>query len=171
MNILTEIKEKVLAFATEAHKGQTRWDKKIPYITHPIAVAEIARQFQDSLYLDKEHQLELYIVCILHDVLEDCDISESEVEAFLNSINPSNQLFSIDNVMIALRNITKIESDKGNYLGYILRVKRFYLSKLVKIADLMHNMSDLKKGSMLDKYQLAHYILIQGTSMAPKRTK
>ena len=166
-----EIRHKVLEFATKAHEGQTRWDKAIPYITHPIAVAELASKSREYRYLNSQGKLELYIVCACHDIAEDCDITLDQIEEFLRSLDPKREYFDTGAVIHALDKITKTEDDKGNYLGYILRVKSSYLSKICKIFDLQHNMSDLKKGSMLDKYQLAHYILVQGTSMATKRTK
>ena len=38
------MREKALEFATQAHEGQVRKGTDLPYITHPIAVADIALQ-------------------------------------------------------------------------------------------------------------------------------
>ena len=56
--------------------------------------------------------------------------------------------------------VVAITKRKGqNYLDYILQVKRSEIATAVKIEDLKHNLSDLKDGSMKDKYILALYIL------------
>jgi (p)ppGpp synthase/HD superfamily hydrolase len=126
--------EKALEIATRAHNGQKRWGGQ-PYITHPEYIADKFKY---------EHQK---IVAILHDVVEDSDIQlEDLVQAG----------FSND-VITSIAKITKIGGQ--NYLDYILDLKKDNTARLVKIEDLKHNMSDLKKGSMLDKYQLALYIL------------
>ena len=38
-------------------------------------------------------------------------------------------------------------------------MKEYPLAIRVKLADLEHNLSDLKKGSLRDKYQLTQHIL------------
>ena len=52
-----------LALAIEAHQGQIRKSTKIPYISHPLAVASIALEFGAS-----EEQA---IAALLHDTIED----------------------------------------------------------------------------------------------------
>ena len=52
-----------LALAIEAHQGQIRKSTKIPYISHPLAVASIALEFGAS-----EDQA---IAALLHDTIED----------------------------------------------------------------------------------------------------
>lgn len=52
-----------LILATEAHAGQYRKSTDIPYITHPVAVAELIAKFGG----DEDQQ----IAGLLHDVLED----------------------------------------------------------------------------------------------------
>jgi len=120
--------------ATEAHKGQKRWDGT-PYIKHPEAVAK-------SLDIPM-----LKVVAWLHDVLEDTEIT-------------GEQLFEkgIDKHLISsILNLTRRPGQ--NYKDFILQVKNNHIAKEVKIADLKHNMSNLKEGCMKDKYRLALYIL------------
>ena len=57
-------------FACKAHQGQTR-ESGEPYISHPIAVAEILASFQ----LDAK----TIMAGLLHDVLEDTDVTEEEL--------------------------------------------------------------------------------------------
>ena len=49
--------------AATAHEGQSRKGTKIPYITHPVAVAGLVAQYGG----DEDQQ----IAGLLHDVLED----------------------------------------------------------------------------------------------------
>ena len=63
---------RALLFATEAHKGQTRKGTDIPYITHPFEVAQILTAAGCSTAL--------IIAGLLHDVLEDTDVTAEEVE-------------------------------------------------------------------------------------------
>jgi (p)ppGpp synthase/HD superfamily hydrolase len=125
--------------ATEAHKGQTRWDKTIPYITHPAAVARAL--IQDGY--DEDYVATAW----LHDVLEDTDVTERDL--MTQGVDP----FIIDAVVL----LTHTEG--LSYLDYILTLSTHSVARVVKMADLTHNMSNLKKGSMLQKYQLAFYIL------------
>ena len=62
--------EKAYQFAKEAHGTQARFTGE-PYITHPIAVAQILAQMRmDSITI---------MAAILHDVVEDTTISQSEI--------------------------------------------------------------------------------------------
>ena len=64
--------QKALAFAAQKHRGQFRIGGA-PYITHPVAVAEI---------LEKEGcGTETVVTGLFHDLLEDTDAKESEIEA------------------------------------------------------------------------------------------
>lgn len=119
--------------AREAHKDQTRWDGS-PYIEHP---KYIASQMQTKA--EKE-------VAWLHDVVEDTETTLEELK----------ELFD-DNVINALDAISKRKGE--DYAVYILRLSENYLATKVKLQDLEHNLSDLRKGSMRDKYMLAHLFL------------
>jgi len=147
------LKEKALKFATEAHAGQVRKFTGEPYITHPIAVAEIALRNESiglqygSASFRQNIKDKLYIVAILHDTLEDCESVTKEilVKEFGQDIADSVDA------------LTKRPND--TYLDAILRVIDDEFATGVKIADLTHNMSDLKEGALKDKYRLALYIL------------
>lgn len=65
------LESKAKAFATNAHKGQKRKYTGEPYITHPAAVAELVR----SVY----HTEEMLAAAWLHDVCEDCGVSNTEI--------------------------------------------------------------------------------------------
>ena len=111
MNKLVELAEEI---ATKAHSGQT--DKAgVAYIEHPKYVAAL---------LNKEDEK---IVALLHDVLEDSDVTAR----VLYSLFPSH-------IVDAVKALTKMNHE--TYNEYIDRVKQNPLSKVVKMADLRHNM-------------------------------
>lgn len=127
--------------ATEAHMGQTRWDKTVPYITHP---AEVAKRCKNLGY-----DGHVIATAWLHDVVEDCDISLLDLQK--RGVHST--------IISAVDAITKRKDQSEGYLAYIKRVRNNPLATIVKCEDLRHNMSDLKPGSMYQKYELALYIL------------
>jgi (p)ppGpp synthase/HD superfamily hydrolase len=60
---------KALAFAAEKHAGQKRKGTRIPYISHPMAVA--------SLVLEAGGSEDEVIAALLHDVADDCGGQEA----------------------------------------------------------------------------------------------
>ncbi len=65
--------ESALAYACSQHHGQRRKGSGAPYITHPLAVASIVGQYGGD-----EDQA---IAALLHDVMEDCDVSREAIAA------------------------------------------------------------------------------------------
>ncbi len=120
--------------AREAHKEQKRWDWK-PYITHPEAVA-------NSLT-----DIDCKIAAWLHDVIEDTDFN---IEHLDSRGIPKGLIPSVVR-------LTRLPHE--SYKGYILNIRKDKIATRVKIADLKNNISNLKKGNMKDKYELALYIL------------
>ena len=119
----------------EVHKGQKRPIGNEDYITHPEAVAN---SFED---------VECKIVAWLHDVLEDSDLQVDDLET------KGIPIHLVQSVVCLTR-----EKDQ-NYKDYILQVKEDEIATKVKIADLNHNLLNLKNGNMRDKYILAYYLL------------
>lgn len=66
------MKQRAIDFATQAHKGQQRKNANIPYITHPIRVAERLASIQASD--------ELICAAYLHDVVEDTPYEMEDIE-------------------------------------------------------------------------------------------
>lgn len=107
--------DKALQLATKAHKGQI--DKGgNPYISHPIAVSMMMRSGDEK------------VVALLHDVVEDSDITFEMLEDY----GFSNEIID------AIRSITKCNGE--DYNDYITRVKQNPIARKVKIEDLKHNM-------------------------------
>lgn len=128
---LSAILSKAIIIATKLHDGQV--DKaKQPYILHPLRV------------MMKVESVECKILAVLHDVKEDCDITDEELIA--EGI-PKYLVEKLDC-------LTK--KDDEDYFEYILRAKSDKLTREVKIADLEDNMdfsrliSDIDKNKMND---------------------
>ena len=127
---LTRLASKI---AYKAHEGQT--DKAgVPYIFHPIHIAE---------QMDSE---ESCVVALLHDVIEDSDITLEILSKYFN-----------DDIISALRVLTKKEND--DYVMYIKRVKTNKLATKVKIKDLEHNrdLTRLDEVTDMDKKRSMKY--------------
>ena len=107
-----------LSYATQKHRGQTRIGGD-PYITHPVAVAGILRVWGYGL----EHQ----IAGLFHDLLEDTDASEEEIE----SIGGAG----------VLRTVRLLTKQKGYIMAeYVAAIKADPVARAVKAADRLHNL-------------------------------
>lgn len=71
-NILWDAKK----FAFEKHKGQRRKDEGKPYIVHPLRVSSIIEKLT--------HSIELQVAAILHDLVEDSDVTIKDIEKKFN---------------------------------------------------------------------------------------
>ena len=139
--IYTELTKKAMQIAYRAHEGQL--DKSdVPYIFHPCHLAE---------QMKTEHGV---IVALLHDVVEDSDITLEDLAA---------EGFPPD-VLEAVRLLTHDKSVP--YLEYIAGLKGNHLAKTVKMADLRHNSDvtrlegiDEEAGRRLKKYGAALQLL------------
>ncbi len=152
------IVNKALEIATEAHAGQTRWNGS-PYIEHPKAVMKIALELiKNDAFLD-EYDTEIAVSCILHDAGEDSvkwKNKEKELVYFLGESVPT-QYFHDGMVVTTLETLNKNNFD--HYFDYIIGCSCDSLARIVKMADLTHNLLDAKPGSLRDKYMLALHIL------------
>lgn len=149
----TNLTQRALEFATDAHSGQTRKFDGVPYITHPIAVAKIAKNIAQSKGLSDADQEIIEIIALLHDTVEDTYVRFPEIR----------RLFEDQSVEFVERIISGVDAlTKRVGENYLDSIKRIMLNKdavIVKLADLNHNSSDLNQGSLKDKYRLATFIL------------
>jgi guanosine-3',5'-bis(diphosphate) 3'-pyrophosphohydrolase len=124
-----------IKIAEKAHEGQ--FDKADqPYILHPLTVMA---QMDD---------VESKIVAVLHDAIEDSDLSITEL---------SQQGFP-ELITEAIAAITKLDGEL--YDDYLLRVMGNAIALKVKIADVSHNMDisrianpTVRDFQRLEKYQ------------------
>lgn len=103
--------------AARAHKGQLRKDGT-PYFAHPVKVAIRCKTAEQK------------IVAILHDVVEDTEVSFGQ----LRELGFSNKILS------ALDSVTKRPGE--TYADFVLRSKANAIGRVVKIADIEDNLSD-----------------------------
>ena len=123
-----------LAIAKKAHAGQV--DKAgVDYIQHPLYVASQIKTEQEEA------------VALLHDVLEDSDITVADLLAY----GLSNE------VVTAVQTLTKKKGQ--SYQDYLGKVKSNNLARVVKLADLKHNsdLSRLKTVSNTDYERVKKY--------------
>ncbi len=107
--------QRAIAIATKAHEGQV--DKAgHPYLAHPLFV------------MKNVNSLEEKIVAVLHDAVEDSELTFDELrsEGFPEVI------------VLAIAAITKIEGEA--YAAYLERVIANAIALRVKIADVTHNL-------------------------------
>lgn len=64
---------RAVAFAAYAHEGQCRKGTTLPYILHPMEAASIAATMTGDP--------EVLMAALLHDVVEDCGVTEEELRA------------------------------------------------------------------------------------------
>ena len=120
--------ERAIQIAVTAHAGQIGKDGS-PYILHPLRL---------MLKMDSE---EAKIVAVLHDVVEDTDVSFEDL---------SREGFP-EPVLEALRFLTH---DKDTpYEDYVERIKPHPLARKVKLADLEDN-SDIRRLSGIEEKDL-----------------
>ncbi|MBC8999349.1 HD domain-containing protein [Pseudomonas sp. N40(2020)] len=116
---MTQTLERAIAIAATAHAGQV--DKGgAPYILHPLKV------------MLRMTTLEERIVAVLHDVVEDCDISLDDLR---------KEGFS-EEVLSAIESVTKVPGE--SYEDFVERAAQNPIGRVVKLADLEEN-SDLSR--------------------------
>ena len=113
--------ERAIAIATEAHQGQTRFDGS-PYINHPLRVMRTV--------LTQGHSERTQIVGVLHDTVEDSDLTFDDLRA---------EGFG-DDVIFPLELLTKEKGVEVEYDLYIQRLAVNACSRAVKKADLFDNL-------------------------------
>lgn len=112
---------KAIALASEKHTGQ--FDKGgMPYILHPLKVMH---------YL-KSDDMELMCIAVMHDVVEDTDVTFKDLE----------DMGFTPRVISALRLVTKMPGQ--THKEYVDGIKSNLDAIAVKLADLRHN-SDIRR--------------------------
>ncbi|MEX3556300.1 MAG: bifunctional (p)ppGpp synthetase/guanosine-3',5'-bis(diphosphate) 3'-pyrophosphohydrolase [Burkholderia gladioli] len=145
-----EIKEVKAAFhfSDEAHLGQYRQSGE-PYITHPVAVAEICAGWK----LDAQ----AVMAALLHDVMEDQGVMKSELaERFGPKVAELvDGLSKLDKMEFRSRE----EAQAENFRKMLLAMARDVRVILVKLADRLHNMRTLGAVPMEKRRRVARETL------------
>jgi GTP pyrophosphokinase len=119
-------------FSEQAHEGQFRQSGE-PYISHPLAVANILAQW----HLDSQ----ALTAALLHDVMEDTSVTKTEI-----SRNFGKSVAELVDGVSKLDRIefeTHAEAQAENYRKMLLAMARDVRVILIKLADRLHNMRTL----------------------------
>ena len=147
--IETVLIQEAMKIAYKAHHGQL--DRaSAPYIFHPITVATIA--LRDSrLYLNQTMCCIVYCTSILHDVPEDTTYTIENIRnALYKAICETDYEDKyISRICDALECLTRSKTEK--YSEYIQRVESNYIARIVKLADLTHNMDTNRLDGLTSK--------------------
>lgn len=130
--------EHAIDVATEAHKGQKRRSGE-PYIIHPLAVGK--------LLIDWEMDIDSVLAGILHDTVEDTDLTLERIESLFGQ----DVAFLVDGVTKvgqARSGMRDLESylpqTKDNLSKLLIAVGRDVRVIIIKIADRLHNLQTLE---------------------------
>lgn len=127
--------------ASRAHSGQHRRDGWTPYINHPAAVA--GKLAGESVVV--------IATAWLHDVLEDT----AETPETLRAAGLP------DSVIHAVEVLTKTEG--VSYGEYLSGVRQNWIARKVKVADMLHNLSDAPTERQIIKYAKGLLLLLNVT--------
>ena len=118
--------------AFQAHDGQRRRSGE-PYITHPVAVADLLA----DLHLDAETM----IAAILHDVMEDTPIAKEEITTRFGAdvAELVDGVSKLDQIQFRSRAEAQAESFRKMLLAMVRDIRVI----MVKLADRTHNMRTL----------------------------
>ena len=149
----------VYATAQMAHMGQTRRDGS-EYFTHPSEVRDIAQGFYPA---DQVVQM----AALLHDSLEDAPGSTVKtVEEMEEFIRGSIQDPAAGEEVI--RVVRALTHEKGaDYTSYVMGLMNDTPALRVKLADMVHNLSDAPRPKQKMKYKAALDAMGEKTGGAP----
>ncbi len=119
-------------FADEAHLGQIR-NGGLPYITHPIAVAQQCAEWK----LDAQ----ALMAALLHDAIEDCGVTKPELIERFGA--PVAELVDGLTKLEKLEFNTREENQAESFRKMLLAMARDVRVILIKLADRSHNMRTL----------------------------
>ena len=121
--------EEAFDFAATAHTGQFR-SSGDPYITHPIAVAEICASWK----LDAQ----ALMAALMHDAMEDCGVTRDDIARQFGEVVAElvDGLTKLDKLQFNSREENQAES----FRKMLLAMARDVRVILVKLADRTHNM-------------------------------
>ena len=119
-------------FADEVHLGQIR-NGGLPYITHPIAVAQQCAEWK----LDAQ----ALMAALLHDAIEDCGVTKAELIERFGA--PVAELVDGLTKLEKLEFNTREENQAESFRKMLLAMARDVRVILIKLADRSHNMRTL----------------------------
>lgn len=127
---IAEGEQEALAYATQAHAGQTRSGGD-PYITHPMRVADHIRQYKQSHNLDA-----LISAAYLHDTIEDTDTTQEALHDLFGGLVAS----LVKELTSDPEEIKRV--GKAQYLSHKMAAMSSY-GLVLKLADRLDNVKDI----------------------------
>lgn len=119
-------------YAEQAHEGQIRRSGE-PYVTHPLAVADILAE------MHMDHQS--LMAAMLHDVIEDTAVNKPALE---NQFGETvAELVDGVSKLTQIEGQSRAEAQAENFQKMALAMARDIRVILVKLADRLHNMRTL----------------------------
>tara|TARA_A100001037_G_C15064121_1_gene596178 strand:- start:588 stop:1088 length:501 start_codon:yes stop_codon:yes gene_type:complete len=122
--------QRALAFATLAHGDQKRKYTGVPYIVHPIEVMEIVQSVP--------HDDAMLAAALLHDVVEDTDVTLEEVRSAFGD--------DVASLVDDLTDVSKPEDGNRKHRKAMDRdhsARSSARAQTVKLADLISNSADI----------------------------
>jgi RelA/SpoT family (p)ppGpp synthetase len=119
-------------FSEAAHSGQTRQSGE-PYISHPLAVAEILAGWR----LDGQ----ALVAALLHDVMEDTSVTKTEIADTFGK--PVAELVDGVSKLDRIEFQSAEDAQAENFRKMLLAMARDVRVILIKLADRLHNMRTL----------------------------
>jgi guanosine-3',5'-bis(diphosphate) 3'-pyrophosphohydrolase len=124
--------EEAYQFSDTAHQGQFRLSG-LPYISHPLAVAEIVADWQ----LDAQ----AVMAALLHDVMEDTEVSKQQLADRFGK--PVAELVDGLSKLDRIEFQSQADAQAENFRKMLLAMARDVRVILIKLADRLHNMRTL----------------------------
>ena len=135
-------------FSEQAHEGQFRQSGE-PYISHPLAVANILAQW----HLDSQ----ALTAALLHDVMEDTSVTKTEISR--NFGKPVAELVDGVSKLDKIEFESHAEAQAENFRKMLLAMARDVRVILIKLADRLHNMRTLDAVSPEKRRRIARETL------------
>ena len=124
---------KAFTYADTAHSGQLRKDGS-PYITHPLAVAEIVA--------DLELDTDSIIAALLHDTIEDTGVAHEDIVKEFGSTVAD--LVEGVTKLTRVQYVSKEEEQMENLRKMLMAMSKDIRVILIKICDRLHNMRTME---------------------------
>src|SRR5215210_6913988 len=140
---LTQL-ESAYHFSKAAHEGQYRKSGE-PYISHPLAVADILAQW----HMDPQ----ALTAALLHDVTEDTEVTKTEIS--FNFGKPVAELVDGVSKLDKIEFETQEKAQAENFRKMLLAMARDVRVILIKLADRLHNMRTLDAVEPLKRRRIA----------------
>jgi RelA/SpoT family (p)ppGpp synthetase len=131
-------------FSEAAHAGQTRQSGD-PYISHPLAVAEILAEW----HLDGQ----TLMAALLHDVTEDTSVTKDEISDTFGK--PVAELVDGVSKLDRIEFQSAEDAQAENFRKMLLAMARDVRVILIKLADRLHNMRTLSAVSPVKRRRVA----------------